>query len=153
MTDIFDGDPKLILDADGSRLEYKGGQPVMDRGIENIVLIDLFTQNAGENSHTQGWVGNHLMRDESWKIGSNFVDQTLNAPRTINGLENIEEATKEALDKSPYGDVEATASNPSGDDVTNIINVQAPSGAFTIRTDAVAQRWQAQFSDPANERL
>lgn len=151
--DIYDGDPRLILGADGSRLEYKGGQPVMDKGVENIILIDLFTQNAGENSHTNGWCGNHLMRSESAKVGSNFVDQTLNQPMTINGLENIEAAQVEALTRSPYGEVESTASNPKGDEISILTNVESPAGTFTIRTDAVSQRWQAQVSDPANERL
>ena len=66
MTDIYQGDPRLFLDSDGSFLKFTGGQPVMDRGLENIVLISLFTR--------PGWPGNVLFQDENQKIGSDFLD-------------------------------------------------------------------------------
>ena len=43
MTDIFSGDPKIILTPYGANLDYEGGQPVMDQGMENQALLSLFT--------------------------------------------------------------------------------------------------------------
>ena len=53
MTDPFDGDPKLILTQNGATLQYLGGQPVLDRGVENQATIALFT--------APGWCGNKFL--------------------------------------------------------------------------------------------
>jgi hypothetical protein len=41
MSLVFQGDPRLFLDKNGAYIAFSGGQPVMDRGFENVVLILL----------------------------------------------------------------------------------------------------------------
>lgn len=153
MTDIYEGDPKLILGPSGSRFEYKGGQPVMGRGVENSIAINLGTKSKGVNSHQNGWVGNHLLRDPAQKIGTDYQDTVENQPITLAGLATIEQAAKTALKGKLYGDVVAETSNPSADTIITKIRVSPPSGAFDFFTETFSQRWQFQASDPANERI
>lgn len=151
MIDIYEGDPKLINGENGTRLEYKGGQPVMDRGVENSMAIDLGTRKKGKNSHQKGWVGNYLLPSEQ-RIGSDYLETVENQPQTISGLSSIEKAAKKALSADLYGDVEAAASYPKSDTMVNIIRVNPPAGAFTLRTES-GQLWRWQALYPANERI
>jgi phage gp46-like protein len=57
---LYDGDPRIFMDdGDGSYLLFKGGQPVMDSGLENAVFISLFTTLDPPES-VLGWCGNYL---------------------------------------------------------------------------------------------
>lgn len=149
--DIYEGDPKLINGKNGTRLSYKGGQPVMDRGIENSMAIDLGTRKKGKNSHQKGWVGNHLLPSEQ-RIGSDYLNTVENQPQTIAGLATIEKSAKKALLADLYGNVETVASYPKPDTMVNIIRVNPPAGAFTLRTES-GQLWRFQALYPANERI
>lgn len=153
MTDIYEGDPKLILGPSGSKFVYKGGQPVMDRGVENSMSIDLGTKAAGVNSNQNGWVGNFLIRSQDQKIGTDYQDTVDNIPITLAGLAIAEQAAKAALKGSLYGNVESNASNPSADTIVNEITVSPPAGAFKFFTKSFSQLWQFQAVDPANERI
>ena len=42
--DNFQGEPKIFVDKNGAFTKYKGGQPIMDAGLENTVLISLGTK-------------------------------------------------------------------------------------------------------------
>lgn len=151
MNDIYEGDPKLINGRSGSRFEYKGGQPVMDRGIENSVAIDLGTKRVGVHSHQKGWVGNHFLPTEQ-RIGTDYQDTVENQPQTLAGLATIEQAAKTALSSKLYGDIEPVASNPQADTMINNIKVNSPAGVFIIQTK-FSQLWQFQALYPANERI
>jgi hypothetical protein len=41
--DRTQGDPKITMENDGADLVFRGGQPVMDSGLENAILISLFS--------------------------------------------------------------------------------------------------------------
>ncbi len=148
-----EGDPKLVLGPSGSRLVHKGGQPVMDRGVENSMSIDLGTKAQGVNSHQNGWVGNFLFRDPAQRIGTDYQDDVENQPLTLAGLSNDEQAAKAALKGDLYGEVIAEATNPSADTVITKIRVNPPTGAFDFFTTSFSQNWQFQAEDPANERV
>jgi len=94
---IYEGDPKIILGPNGSKLAYKGGQPVMDKGVENSVFIDLGTKSRGVDSHQKGWIGNYLMGDPAQRIGTDYQDTFENQPITLSGLAVREQATVAAL--------------------------------------------------------
>lgn len=151
--DIYEGDPKLILDADGSYFLYKGGQPVMDRGVENSIAIDLGTKTKGTDSHQNGWIGNYLLRDSEQKIGTGYQDAFQNQPITLSGLAEREQATLKALTGSVYGEVTSEVTNPGTDKILNKITVNPPDGAFDFFTETFSQLWQFQATDPANERI
>ncbi len=153
MPDIYEGDPKMILGASGSRFEYKGGQTVMDRGIENSISIDLGTKKKGIHSHQRGWIGNYLLRDPNQRIGTDYQDTVENTPITLAGFATIEQAAKAALKGKIYGTIEAEATNPSTDKIVDRILVNYPAGAFEFFTESFSQLWQFQATDPANERI
>ena len=47
---ITDGDIRLIPSLDGARLDFSGGQPLMDTGLETSVYVSLFTANWWGNA-------------------------------------------------------------------------------------------------------
>jgi len=150
---IYEGDPKIVLGPNGSRIVYKGGQPVMDRGIENSVFVDLGTKKRGVDSHQKGWVGNYLMRDPDQRIGTDYQDTFENQPITLAGLATREQTTKAALKGAIYGAVSSKVTNPNTDKIINKILIGPPAGAFEFRTETFSQLWQFQATEPANERI
>ena len=153
MTDIYQGDPKMVLGKDGSKFVYRDGQPVMDQGIENSISIDLGTKKRGEHSHQNGWVGNYLFRDREQKIGTDYQEFFENMPITLSNLALGEQQAKAALTNKIYGEIESTVTNPDTSRVLNEITVNPPSGAFTFFTDTISQLWIFQAIYPANERI
>ena len=118
MTDlIYQGDPKLTLDCDGADLTYKDGQPVMDRGLENLALISLFTE--------EGWGGNALFRDPAQKVGSGFMEAH-RQPINLSALNDIRDAAEKALDIDVFGSVEAVTTNPRSDVIRTVITIEPP---------------------------
>jgi hypothetical protein len=108
--DIFSGDPKLYLTADGSDLLFNGGQPVMETGKANVAIIALFT--------SEGWCGNAFIHSENDKIGSGF-ESSLKNPITLKSLALISDAAEKALTKAGLTVVDVDVTNP----ITNRINV------------------------------
>jgi len=86
--DYTQGDPALILDETGADLEFVGGQPVMDQGLENAVKISMFTRN--------GWWGNTLFDDPNQKIGSDY-EKIANQAITVSAIRRITAAAERAL--------------------------------------------------------
>lgn len=139
--DRFDGDPRLFLDADGAFLDFQGGQPVMDAGVENLALISLHTR--------PGWWGNTLISDPKKQIGSNF-EQTAKGPVTLSKLNDIRQAAEKALDDPAFGNVTTTVTNPVGwrIDVTN--RIEPPGSDIEELTVSLnGGNWIAQANDPA----
>jgi phage gp46-like protein len=145
MADIFSGDPKITIGPDGATLTFIGGQPVMDQGFENQVIIALFTE--------EGWAGNALFRDPDQRIGSDFLKAT-RQPITLRGLTDIEQAAVRALQSPIFGRVTAEAINPSSDKLLISIIIEPPgqnSAQIILTRNGV--NWQAQAINPAHERV
>ncbi len=145
MNDRFQGVPKLILTADGSTIQYQGGQPVMDQGLENVAMISLFT--------APGWWGNSLVQNQDQEIGSNFEAET-KKPITLQMLTDVQTAAENALDDPSFGKVNTTVLNPEYDrlEITNLIE---PPGQDTqeIILTRNGQNWINQAVDPAYKRV
>jgi phage gp46-like protein len=92
----YQGDPRLFLDGEGSFLIWRGGQCVMDQGLENAVDISLFTRLDPKTSPL-GWAGNYLIDDIKQHVGSRF-EEVADRPITFSGLTDISNAAKLALD-------------------------------------------------------
>lgn len=145
MIDNFQGDPALRLTNNGATLTYKGGQPVMDAGLENQAQISLLTR--------QGWAGNLLFADVAQQIGSDFEEKT-SAAITLSGLALIENAAENALDSELFGTVTAEASNPTSSRTNVVIDVQPPGqDTATILLAKNGQNWINQAANPAHERV
>lgn len=126
-------DPRIILGPDGARLQFTGGQPLLDHGLENLVLISLFT--------TPGWVGNRFLNTA---VGSDF-EEACNQPITRQSLNLIRQAAERALALTVLGKVTVAVTNPSGYQ----INVQIGSVCLTRNNG----NWSFQATDPAYRKV
>jgi phage gp46-like protein len=147
--DRFQGDPRLVIDDDGSTISVKGGQPVMDQGLENVPLIDLFT--------APDWWGNALFQNTTQQIGSDFEEVAREAA-TLQGLNNTEAAAKRAtqhmVDEGLASDVQVSARNPSGGRVEIGLLIQPPGrDLLALLATKHGSNWTAQLANPASERL
>jgi phage gp46-like protein len=151
MADRYQGDPKLILDENGADLVFtaNGGQPEMDRGLENAALISLHTR--------PGWAGNILFRKPSEQIGSDF-EQANRDPITLTSFNNIRNAAQAALqwmvDTGVAASVEARVSNPTGRRVQTAVLIKPPSrDPLVLLETRNGLNWISQKIDPANLRV
>lgn len=145
MTLYLQGDPRLFLDEEGSRLVFRGGQPVMDRGIENAVLISLFTK--------RGWCGNVFFRDPNQQVGSDFQAATAQ-PITLSALNDIRDAAEKALQwmvgSGIASNITATVTNPRSNWLDIAILVQPPGQDINILLlQKHGLNWIFQKIDPA----
>lgn len=150
----FQGDPKLILGPDGSSLVYKGGQPVMDQGIENAIMIPLFTKKKGKSINQKGWWMNLLWSNPVNQSGSDYVETVINQPLTLNGLANIEKAAAKALTNPLFGNVNSEVTNPEANRIDNKITVSSPGKDVDfLAVSENSENWRAQAFAPANENI
>ena len=140
MSDIYGGDPRLILTPAGSDLYYVAGQPVMDQGVENQGLISLFTR--------RGWIGNGYLTQQE-QIGSDFENAT-EQPISLDALADVANAAELALKSSYFPSPSATVTNPTSDRLG--VSIELSPGQV-ISSDRIGMRWQAQASNPAYQRL
>ena len=142
----FQGDPFLILGPSGSTLKFKGGQPVMDGGLETPVSIALFT--------APGWVGNDLFDNPDQKIGSDFEEKAKRAI-TLSSLNDTREAAERALapliSSNVASSIEVTVTNPSSRDLRVRILITPPGGDVQeLLLTRHGLNWIIQGNDPAH---
>jgi hypothetical protein len=133
MPDVFSGDVKLFLTRDGSDILLNGGQPVMEQGIENLLLISLFTR--------RGWVGNIFHADEN-QIGSGFEDACDEGVVTLELLKLIANAAERALSSPEIGKTTVSVVNAHSNDVT--VTIQTTHGNLAV--SRINDLWQNQRS-------
>ena len=144
----FQGDPKITLTPDGASMMFKGGQPVMDQGIENAAILSLFTQS--------GWWGNALISDVNKKIGSNFERQrTIIDVQTINDVyDDAVSALKWMQDSGLASNIDVTVTNPVGDQIKTAVVISPPGqDAKKLLFLKNGINWIAQAQNPAHERI
>jgi|GEM_PF-1965699 len=145
MADYFSGDPKLVLTPNGSKLVFKGGQPVMDQGLENLALISLFTK--------KGWAGNAFIADPDKKIGSDF-EETANQPITLTSLNAIARTAEKSLDNPAFGKITVEVTNPNSYRIDAILTIETPgSDIKTLILTKNGQNWINQNLNPAHRRI
>lgn len=145
MSDRYQGDPKLTLDENGANLTFKGGQPVMDQGLENAALISLHTR--------KGWAGNAFARKPEQKLGSDF-EESQQAPITLSAFNDVRNAAEAAfrwmIDVGIALSATARVSNPTGRRIDTAILVRPPSqDPFVLLDTKNGLNWIAQKKDPA----
>jgi phage gp46-like protein len=146
--DRFQGDPKLFMSVDGSYMVFKGCQPIMDGGLENVVFISLFTK--------PGWSGNILFDDPNERIGSDF-EEAANQPFTLESFTDMRNAANAALkwmvDSGLASTVDVTVRNPTGNILEVIILIQPPTDDVqALLLTKNGQNWIIQTVDPAYKR-
>jgi phage gp46-like protein len=130
--DPYSGDPRLTLSPAGADLTYKDGQPVMDAGLENYVLISLFTR--------PGWCGNVLLPPAS-RIGSDF-EETCARSITLSTLADIANAAERALRSAYFPDIKVTVTNPR----SNWLSIAIRLGNQAITLDRRGLLWLSQLA-------
>ncbi len=144
MTDIYQGDPYITLEPNGSELTFLGGQPILDAGVENQATLSLFTE--------EGWPGNHLLDDDQ-KVGSDF-EETARKPITLTSLALLERSAENALNADLFGTIRAVASNPESYQQNVAIRIEPPgSDPDTILLTKNGQNWINQAANPAHRRV
>ena len=145
----FQGDPRLILTANGSTIRFVGGQPIMDAGVENYILISLFT--------LPGWCGNFLMQTPEQRVGSDFEIEAAK-PITKKSQNDVKEAAERALadgvSSGLFASVSVEVTNPTGLMRYVRIIVASPGGELTdILLIQNGLNWLAQATDPAYKKI
>jgi phage gp46-like protein len=144
----FGGDVRLWPGPDGVTAKFINGQPIMDQGFENYVIIKLFTR--------MGWVGNHFIRNTKQKFGSRF-EKAHDQPINLRALRDIEKAGEQALEvmieDGLASKITVTASNPASNRIDTLVQIANPGqDLFQLLITKNGINWIAQIVDPANER-
>ena len=145
-TNRYEVDPRLTIDEDGADLEFVGGQPIMDAGLENAVLISLFTKD---------WFGNVFFDDPNQRIGGRFLD-SFDQPLSISAVESIRKAAlsdlKWLIDEGIASAIEVTVTNPESKKISVVVLIKPPGKdiqALLLEKNGV--NWINQILDPASE--
>lgn len=138
--DRFSGDPRITISPKGSNLDYEGGQPIMDAGVENQAILSLFTR--------EGWCGNTFLPTAE-QIGSDF-EESAGAPLTLQALTDLQNAAERALKSDLFPELAVVVTNPQSWNV----RIVATLGSGTVLSlDRRAMLWAAQAASPASGRL
>jgi phage gp46-like protein len=116
---IYEGDPKLFLQLNGSFLNVIGGQPEMDKTLWNAALISLNTR--------EGWAGNALVDTPAEKIGSQYESTTeLNlSVQMINQVKGAaERALKWITDQKLADKITVTVRNPKNHNLETVVIIE-----------------------------
>lgn len=146
----FQGDIAVKITEDGAKMKFINGQPVMDQGLENAVLISIFTK--------KGYWGNTLINEESKKIGSDVEKTALEPIVSIQSVNNMTDAIDKALswmtDTKLSQDNDITVINPSSNNLRATIKITPPGrDSQTLLFLKNGLNWIGQATNPAAERM
>jgi len=146
----YAGDPAVTITPDGAKMKFINGQPVMDQGLHNAVLISLFTK--------KGYWGNSLITEESKKIGSDVEKTALEPIVSMQSINNMTDAIDKALswmtDTKLSKDNEITVTNPSSNNLRATIKITPPGrDSQTLLFLKNGLNWIGQALNPAHTRM
>lgn len=146
---MYDGDPYINISENGASIVVRGGQPVMDSGIENPVNISLFTK--------PGWFGNIFAGNETERIGSEFAS-TATGTITRTSLNDTRDLAQQELswmiEQDIASEIDVNVSNPNSKNIQVEERIQRPSGDIeTLRQTRYGQNWISQSEEPAHRRM
>lgn len=133
MTDIFDGDPLILIGPNGADFVFIGGQPKMDTGFENHVNISMLTE--------PGWFGNDIEPIKERKIGSTYL-AAVQQPITRQSLIDVDKAAESDVKGDEFGTVTAETTNPVSQQLNTEIIYTTPTGDIEkLRLTRTGQNW------------
>lgn len=143
---LFTGDPRIFISENGASLKFSGGQSIMDAGLENAVIISLFTK--------PDYWGNLIVDDSNKKIGSDF-EEVARLPVTISNLNKLQRSAENALKwmvTARIADsIEVTIGNPDEyiKEVSILVTPFGSDNPESIVLSTSGKNWQFQASNPA----
>jgi phage gp46-like protein len=146
---LWDGEPRLVVNENGTTIEIHGGQPVMDAGVENAVLISLLT--------LPGWWGNQFL-EADYRVGdSTFADVcsgSITKTTFIQAENEAKRALKWMVDEGIASEILADVSNREGVAIDSVVTIVRPGGENEdISLRRYGENWIRQGTDPASARL
>jgi phage gp46-like protein len=144
----YQGDPKKIIYSDGSTLQFRDGDYLRDRGIENAVMYSLFVKR---------WFANVFANRPNQRLESNF-EELHDKSITVDNILDIEDSAKKSLqwliDSGVASAVEATTTvDANSVRHTNIVVYPPTGSAQTFLLSKYATNWEMQVQNPANEQV
>lgn len=145
----FDGEPRIFITQNGATMFFIGGQPVMDGGLENAVLISLFTK--------PNWYGNIFFPNSNQKIGSEF-ENVSNQSITIANLNDRRQIAQNALSwmtkTNLASEIVVDVTNSTSFKVDTSILIKPPSRDLQeLILTKNGNNWIFQTLTPANRRI
>lgn len=138
--DVFSGDPKIILTANGATIQVTSGQVLMDQGIENQANLALFSDD--------GWIGNLLLPAVN-KIGSPFERLADGLSVTAANMARTTDLATKALAFFP--EVVVAITNPQSWYLK--MSVLVGPGQQPLSVQKYGPNWQAQATNPAGAKV
>lgn len=156
MVSRYTGDPAVFIDENRAYLIFRGGQPLMDAGLYNAVILSLFTRYETDG---KPWPGNLLFDTDSQRVGSDF-ERAASQSLTIATLNDVRDAAEKALawmlkpGSRLASKITVTTSNPTGSVLRVVILIEPPGRDIQQLTlERHGQNWIAQINDPVHERV
>lgn len=147
---LFSGDPKIFVNRNGAYLDWRGGQCVMDAGLENTALFLLLIE--------PDWPGNYLFDNQDHEVGKGRFLEVVNQPITALSLLDAEAAAEQALEPmKTWGlasDISAEVTNPEGQEIRTTIEITPPDRDPVVLVGLRnGVNWIWQIKDPAYRRF
>jgi phage gp46-like protein len=147
---LYEGDPKIFLTVQGAKFEWRGGQPIMDAGLENTALFLLLIK--------PGWAGNFLFDNKDHRVGQGRYLEAVNQPITATSLTDAEQAAEQDLqplkDWGLATDITAEVTNPQGKEIHTRIEITPPDRDPVVLLGIKnGVNWIFQATDPAHRRF
>lgn len=146
MTDIFDGDPYLTLDADGAEITFQGnGQPVMDTGLENQVNLSQFTASGHWSED---------LEPDPKKRYTGLLLEAMKQPVTRQSLINMARAAELDAKDPVFSKIQSIATNPVGQQILISTQYTPISGdPFVLRLENNGRNYINQIQEPAHLKI
>lgn len=150
---VYNGDPKIFLGKNGAYLSFpgKGGQPVMDAGLENTAFFLLLIR--------PGWPGNYLFTNKDYEVGKGGrYLAAIEQPITSTSLDEAAQGAEQDLEPlKTWGlaaAVEVSVTNPVGQEIYTEIKITPPDKDPVVLLGVKnGVNWIWQVTDPAHRRF
>jgi hypothetical protein len=148
---IYNGDPRIFLTRQGAAFDWRGGQPIMDAGLENTALFLLLIR--------PGWAGNHLFDNQDYHVGlGGRYLAALEQPLTATSLDDAAQGAEQDLEPLKVwglaADISATVTNPVGQEIHTRIEITPPDRDPVVLLGIKnGINWIWQVTDPAYRRF
>lgn len=143
---LFQGDVAIFIDQNGADIPFIEGQPIFDGGLQNAVLISLFSDGP--------WIGNIFFNEKpSYSIGSNFEAIT-REPITLTNLNRIRNEVLNSLSwmqsENLVQEINVKVTNPNSNTINVNITLRPPGqDILELSLTSNSINWQVQASNPA----